>query len=258
MTEFEQSPAVIEVRNEVTTLEAFATSYPVTTVAQYEAGAEDLKRVKAAQKKLEDTRTGITGPMNAALKKVNDFFRAPGELLARAERTIKGSLGRYSEEQERIRLEEQRKVDEAARKERERLEAIARETERKAREKAEAERKAADEAAAAGRAEEAARLREKAQATEQKAAEKAATFDERAATVVAPVISREPPKVAGLQMREVWEYTIVDASKISPAFMMPDEKKIGAQVRALKGDAAAIIGEGVKVTKRMAPASSAA
>jgi hypothetical protein len=51
---------------------------------------------------------------------------------------------------------------------------------------------------------------------------------------------------------------IVDASKINPAFMMPDEKKIGAQVRALKGDAAAIIGEGVKVTKRMAPASSAA
>jgi hypothetical protein len=258
MTEIEKDPAVLEVTSGIMALEQFAATYQVTTPAQFESGAADLARVKGMQKKLEETRTGITGPMNAALKKVNDFFRGPAEKLAGIERTIKAKLGGYHEAQEKLRLEEQRKVDETARKERERLEAIARETERKAREKAEAERKAADEAAAAGRAEEAARLREKAQATEQKAAEKAATFDERAATVVAPVISREAPKVAGLQMREVWEYQIVDASKINPAFMMPDEKKIGAQVRALKGDAAAIIGEGVKVTKRMAPASSAA
>jgi hypothetical protein len=40
--------------------------------------------------------------------------------------------------------------------------------------------------------------------------------------------------------------------------MTPDEKKIGALVRSLKGDAAAILGEGVRVTSRKAPASSAA
>jgi IgA-specific serine endopeptidase len=171
---------------------------------------------------------------------VNDFFRAPADLLARAERTIKARSAATPKRRRSIRLEEQRKVDEAARKERERLEAIARETERKAREKAEAERKAADEAAAAGRAEEAARLREKAQATEQKAAEKAATFDERAATVVAPVITREPPKVAGLQMREVWEFTIVDAvedqRRVHDARREEDRRPGASAQRRRRGD----------------------
>lgn len=258
MTELEKNPAVLEVTSGVTALEQFAATYQVTTPMQYEAGAADLARVKGMQKKLEETRTGITGPMNEALKRVNDFFRAPSEKLKTIELKIKGALGAYHEAQERLRREEQRRADEAARKERERLEAIAREAERKAREKADAERKAAEEAAAAGRAEEAAKLREKAQATEQKAAEKAALFDERAATVVAPVIQREAPRVAGLQMREVWEFTIVDPKKINAEFMTPDEKKIGQLVRNMKGDAQAILGEGVRVTSRKAPASSAA
>lgn len=222
MTDLTTNPAVIEVTGEITSLESFAASYQVTTPAQYEAGAEDLKRVKAAQKKLEDTRTGITGPMNAALKRVNDFFRAPAEKLAGIERAIKGKLGAFYEEQQRIAREEQRKADEKARKEREALEERAR------------------KAAEAGKV------------------EKAADLQERAATVVAPIITREPPKIAGLQMRDQWRFEVTDPSKINPAFLMPDEKKIGAQVRALKGDAGSIIGEGVRIWCEKVPASSAA
>jgi hypothetical protein len=222
MTDPAQNPAVIEVTGEITSLQAFAASYAVTTPAQYEAGAEDLKRVKAAQKKLEETRTSITGPMNEALKKVNAFFKKPAEALDTIERKIKGALGSFYEEQQRKAREEQVRADEAARKERARIGAQAR------------------------------------KAAESGKTEKAAQLDQRAAAVVAPVITREAPKVAGLQMREVWEFTIVDASKIPAAFLMPDEKKIGQLVRNLKGDAAAILGDGVKVTSRMAPASSAA
>jgi len=222
MTELDKNPAVIEVTGEITSLERFAANYAVTTPAQYEAGAEDLKRVKAAQKKLEDTRTSITGPINESLKRINAFFKKPADALASIERKIKGALGAFYEEQQRKARAEQAAADEKARKEREALEAKAR------------------------------------AAAERGKTEKAAELVERAATVVAPVITREPPKVAGLQMRDQWEFTIVDPSKINPAFMMPDEKKIGATVRSLKGDAAAIVGEGVKVVCRKVPASSAA
>jgi type IV secretory pathway VirB10-like protein len=258
MTELEKNPAVIEVTDGIMALESFAANYQVATPSQYKAGAADLARVKGMQKKLEETRTGITGPMNAALKKVNDFFRAPGEKLAVIENTIKGKLGAYYEEQQRIQREEQRRADEAAATERRRAEAAAAEARRKAEEEAAALRRQAEEADAAGRAADAAKLAARADTKIEKAEAKAADLEQQAATVVAPVIHREPPRVAGLQMRDVWEFTIVDPKKINPEFMAPDEKKIGAQVKALKGDAAAIIGEGIKVTKRMVPASSAA
>ena len=222
MTDLTTNPAVVEVTNGITALEAFAANYQVTTPAQYEAGAADLARVKGMQKKLEDTRTGITGPMNAALKKVNEFFKGPASKLESIERIIKGKLSAFYQEQERKRLAEQAAADERARKEREALE------------------KKAAAAAASGKT------------------EKAEALQSQAATVVAPVIHREPPKVATLQMRDVWRFEITDASKINPAFLVPDEKKIGAQVRALKGEAAAIIGAGVRVWCDKEPASSAA
>lgn len=237
MENVEALPQVQQVTNEIASLEAFAATYAVTTPEQYSAGAADLQRVKAAQKRLEETRTGITGPMNAALKRVNDFFRAPADRLTSIERTIKGQLSKFADEQERIRREEQRKADEAARKERERLEAAAREAERKAREKAEADRRAAAEAAAAGRAEEAAKLAARAVAVEEKAAAKVDDLAMRAATTVPQVIVREPPKVAGVTMREVWKFEITDTAQVPREFLVVDETRIRKVVQALKGDA---------------------
>lgn len=222
MTELDNNPAVIEVTGEITSLESFAANYQVTTPAQYESGAEDLKRVKAAAKKLEDTRTGMTKPLNESLKRINDFFRKPADALAAIERRIKGALGAFYEEQQRLARVEQAKADEKARKDRLALEAKAR---------------AAQDAGKV---------------------EKAAALEQRAAAVVAPIITREPAKVPGLQMRDAWKFEITDPSKINAAFLMPDEKKIRAQVQALKGDAAAIIGEGVRVWSEKVPASSAA
>ncbi len=246
----ETLPEVRAAVEEVANLETFAATYAVTTAEQYQHGAEDLKRVKAAQKRLEETRTGITGPMNAALKRANEFFRAPADRLATIERTIKSALTRFADEQERIRREEQRRAEEIARKEREKLEAQAREAERKAREKAEQERKAAEEArraaeaaAAAGRAEEArkaaaaaAAAEARAAATEAKAAEKVEAIETRAAAVVAPVVVREAPKVAGVATREVWKFTVTDPALVPREYCVVDEAKIRKVVAALKGD----------------------
>jgi hypothetical protein len=219
MTDLEKDPAVIEATSEVNALSTIVSNYAVATQEQFVAGADDLKRVKAAQKKLEDTRTSITGPINESLRRVNAFFKKPADALVAFEQKIKAALGRYADEQERIRLEEQRRADEAARKEREKLEAQAR------------------------------------RAAESGKVEKAAALDQRAATVVAPVIQREAPRVSGVTMREVWKFEITDPSLVPREYCTPDEKKIRAVVQGLKGDAKIA---GVRIYPDKQIASSAA
>lgn len=217
--DYENLPAVRALLSEVDTLEEFARTYQVTTAEQYSAGAEDLKRVKAAQKCLEDERTGITGPLNAALKRVNNLFRTPGDRLARIERAIKQRLGDFADEQERLRREEQRKADEVARKDRERIEAQA------------------AKAAAAGKT------------------EKAEQLQERAASVVAPVVHRDPPKVAGLSSREVWKFEVVDPAQVPREWCAVDESKIRRQVAATRGETK-IPGVRVYAERQLAAASA--
>lgn len=202
---------VRELTNEAQAIVALAQTYHVQTAEQYAGAGEDLKRIKGASARLDKLRKTMTQPIDQAKRAIMDFFRPYEVKLSASEATIKRSMIAYSTEQDRIRREEQRKAEEAARKEREKLEAQA------------------AKAAAAGRT------------------ERAEQLEERAATVVAPVIQREAPKVAGVSMREVWKFEIVDPAQINAAFLMPDEKKIGAQVRALKADATAIIGPGVRV-----------
>lgn len=230
------SPAVIELTEQSETLLTVCTSYKVANATDYEVAGLELKRVKDAQKKLDELRKNMTRPLDAAKKAIMDFFRGPEDKLARAEAGIKRAMVTYQDEQERIRREEQRKLEEAARRERERLEAQAREAERKAQEKAAAERRAAEEAAAAGRAEEAAKLAARAAATEAKAAEKVEAIETRAAAVVAPIIQREPPKVAGVATREVWKFAIENPALVPREYCVVDEAKIRKVVGALKGD----------------------
>ncbi|HLF13209.1 MAG TPA: hypothetical protein VJA26_18570 [Gammaproteobacteria bacterium] len=233
---------------------AHAQSMNIVTAEQYEAGAMELQAIKGKWREIDEARKQLVKPIDEARKRIQEFFGAPLAFLEKAEGIVKGKLTTFQNEQERIRREEQRKAEEAARKERERLEAQARETERKAREKAAAERRAAEEAAAAGRAEEAARLAERAAATENKAAEKAIELEQRAAAIVAPVIQREAPKVAGLSMRETPKFEIVDASKLPREYLVADESRIRKVVNALKMDANI---PGVRVWMDKTPASRA-
>ena len=64
------------------------------------------------------------------------------------------------------------------------------------------------------------------------------------------VVKSEAPKVAGTYTVDVWEFEIVDRTKVNASFMIPDEKAIGAIVRTMKGEAQILLGEGVKVTCR--------
>jgi colicin import membrane protein len=123
-----------------------AQSFVIATDDDYQLAGEELGSIKSRINKLEDTRTGITGPMNKALKAINDLFRGPMETLRTAESAVKSSMLTYYDEQQRKADEVRRIAEEAAEAERRRIAEAARQVELAAA----AERKRiADEAAAA-------------------------------------------------------------------------------------------------------------
>jgi hypothetical protein len=166
---------------------------------QYEGAAITLKTIKNFAKQLDDERTKITKPMDAAKKAVLDLFRKPASILEQAELTVKRSMLAYTTEQERIQKAEQARLDEIARKEREKLEAQA------------------AKAQAAGKVEKAEAIMEKAQ------------------VVAAPVVEPTVAKTAGISYRTVWEFEIVDETAIPREWLVPDQKAIGGAIRSTQG-----------------------
>lgn len=180
---------------------ARAEAMTITTPEMYRAASDELRSIKAKYKEIDEHRKSLKRPIDEAAKRIQAFFAGPLEFLSRAESIIKRKMIEYDREQERIRLEEQRKADEAARRERARLEAQAR--------KAEASGKV----------------------------EKAAELEQRAAMVTPPVLSRPTPKVEGIAKRTVWRFRIVDPSKVPEQYKTIDERKIAGVVKALGADA---------------------
>ncbi len=238
---------VVALEPERVSLVARAQSLVIKTADMYEEAAGWLRSVKTALKRIEDARNRVKQPILEAGRAIDAQAKEAAAPWLEAEAKIKTQMLGFQREQDRIRQEEQRRLNEAAEKERRRLQAIADEAARKAREEAEAKRRAAEEAAAAGRAEEAARLAAQAAKVEEKAAAKAEAFQDRAAAVVAPIAQAAAPKMAGISMREVWRFEIVDPARVNAAFMIPDEAKIRKTVQALKGDAGAVVGPGVRI-----------
>jgi hypothetical protein len=210
----ESRPEVRALTTEIAELETRA-ALPVNSPAEYESAVDLLRHVKAAQKRLELTRTGMTGPLNETLRRINDFFRGPGDRLLAAERSLKAGLVAFDQAQERIRIEAQRRADEEA---------------RQARAKAEAE-------AAAGRAAEAAKLQARAEVRVERAEAKADALQTAATMAVAPVVQSARPKVAGVATREVWTFRVEDETKVPREFLTIDESKLRRYVAAMKGDA---------------------
>lgn len=200
----------------------------IATDADYSNAANDLKDIKAKSAEIEAQRRELKRPIDEAAAKVQAFFRGPLDFLTRAESILKRKLLAYQQEQERKRREEQARLEEQARKERERIAAQA------------------AKAAAAGKA------------------EKAQALEERAATVVAPIIQRDPPKVTGLSTRENWRAECIDILALARAvaegrapvaYLQANDKVLGQQARSLK---AQFVCDGVRVWKEDSLASGAA
>lgn len=216
------------------TMLSYARDFRVTTAAEYTSAGEELKRIKAKAKDLEAQRVSMTKPLDETKKRILDWFRDPLQYLADAEAAIKRAISAYDAEQRRLQQEAERAAAEAARKERERMEAEAAKAEQAAREKREREEAKARALEAQGRAAEAEAKRKAAEEAEAARMREAEAKRAAAASMpAAPVVHFEQPKVAGVSSRQVWKFEIVDGAQIPREYMVPDEKAIGAVVRAL-------------------------
>jgi chromosome segregation ATPase len=180
----------------------FIESLPIVNAEDYNLAADELKAIKAKANKLEEQRTAITGPMNAALRGVNALFKAPGELLEKAERILKTKMLDWDREQERIAAEARRKAEMEAAAERKRLEAEAAERQRVA----DAEAAAAAAAAAKGD-EQAAQL---AQANAERAAAEAQTAAFEAQVVIAAPIATVRAAATGISTAKKIDFEVTD------------------------------------------------
>lgn len=236
---------------EVNALEVFAAT-AITTADEYATAAAKLADVKGAQKRLEEKRVSITKPMNDSLKAVNAMFSVPADRLTKVEKQIKANLVTYTEAEERKRREAQAKADAEARAEKERAEKAAREIREKAERDAQVLREKAAAEAEAGRMDAAAALEAKADNKVERAEAKAVVHEVAAATTVAPVYGGGTPKVSGLRFTESWQYEIENAALLPREYLMADDKKIGAIVKAMKADAKV---PGVRIWSEKIPAS---
>jgi hypothetical protein len=203
---------------------AVAKAYRITSPVMYAASADDLKAVKAQAKVIEEARTSITVPLNAALKSVNDLFRAPAQFCTEAESVLKVAMTAYTVEEQHKEREAQAKRDEAAAAERRRLA-----------DEAAASQKLADEAAAAG----------------DSATAEALQAQANASTNVIDLISAAPAaapqitKVSGISMTERWSSQVDDLMELVKAVaagtvpleaLEANTKFLDNQARALKAN----------------------
>ncbi|MGH9644779.1 MAG: hypothetical protein ACRD3Q_20440 [Terriglobales bacterium] len=196
-----KDPRVLALDKKVDALAARSSQVTIKTAEQYAEAGKFLTEVKAAQKEHDELRFSLTRPLDQLKQRIMDLFRPKSEKLAGAERAIKAAMRLHSDEQERLRREEQRRADEEARRQQERL------NERAAR------------AQASGKV------------------EKAEQLQQQASTVVAPVIQRAPPKVAGISETVVWQFEVTNEALVPREYLSVDLPKIRKVVQALTGQA---------------------
>lgn len=195
----EQKKAVVEA-------EGLAVRYSDVEIAsneQYAEAGEWLKEISGRIKDLEAMRLELTRPLDKIKKQWIEWFARPLDKLKAADGAVRGSMRAFMAEQEKLRLAEERRLQELAEKEAKKLEAAAKKAEAK------------------GQEEKADQLREKA---------------EQAAAVV-PVVASKVEKVAGVALKQYWKFKIVDEALLPREFLCPDEKKLGEHARLTKGQA---------------------
>jgi colicin import membrane protein len=222
-----------------------AKSFVIDSVDMYGFAADELREIKGLQKMVEEQRTSITGPINAAVKLVNDLYRAPKEFLDSAESTIKRAMIGWDTEQQRIAAVARRAAEAAAAAERTRLDAIARE-QREIAAKAEAEALLAQQQVevAVANGDEAGAV--EAMAIVNRAVDAVNTANE--ATISAEIVTftpaiQAPSRVNGISSRVTYSAQVDNLLELIKAVadgrapiqcIAADIKFLGAQARAFK------------------------
>lgn len=201
--------------------EQIAGSYEIDSNDVAEIAADDLRRLVAEHKRVEEMRFSITRPMDEAKRAAMAAFAPYLDRIKAAELSLRTGLNRWLE-QERIRVERERA--EAARLEREELERLE---------------------------------RERQQAIDAGDDEKVAEVEAAAELVmIAPAQNvAEVSRLAGISSRGKWGFEVeslldlVKAAAANPdllAYLKADEVQIGKEVRA-KGERFKV--PGIRVNK---------
>lgn len=173
--------------------------------AQY--ASEILSQIKKRYKELDEQRKSITKPIDEAKRQVMELFKAPMELLERAEKHLKNLILKYQEEKER-----------KAREEAERLRKIAEAEAEKQRKKLEAQIQKAQEKGKEDKVEE---LLEKVQEIE-------------STPIIVPDITPSKP-ADNISFKEKWTAVVVDFKALPDEYKIPNQQALDKVAQATKG-----------------------
>jgi hypothetical protein len=210
-----------EVERQVAQARAQAEAIQVRNPDEEDVAAAALRQIKQREKAAEAERVALTKPLNDHVKEINRKFKEAAAPYDAAAEIIKGKVGTYRAEQDRIRREEEARLEEERRKRealarelRERTEAEERakreQAEREAREAEEEARKAKD--AADREAAEALAAEARAKAQEAEVAESAiASLPE---VQLPRAVVEAAPKAEGVIDTKRWEPVITDLAAV--------------------------------------------
>jgi hypothetical protein len=196
----ETNKEVIEVTTLALSVPEQARQIQIKSQVDYARAGEIILNIKAIRKKITETFKPIKQKMDAAKQEVLDQERKADAPLKEAEALLTPQIIKWNQEQEKLRLAEEQRLREIARKE-----------------------------------EEERQLQEAIQAEHAGNKEEAAAIMDTPVYVPPVVVKKEVPKVAGMSIRDNWKFRIVDEKKIPREYWKVDEVKIGTFVRGSHG-----------------------
>lgn len=191
--------------NEITVIEekvnpaiAEAQSMVINNNPQYVKATDFLKVIKGLQKEVESAFDPAIEAAHRshkiAIESKDKYFKP----LVNAEKLIKGKMGAFLAEEERLRKVEEERLRKEVEKAQEKLKVRA------------------EEAAAKGNV------------------KKAEELQEKANNIIAPTLAPTTEKVAGISFRENWYAEIVDLKLLPKEYMLPDLMKLNKFAKAMK------------------------
>ena len=205
-----------QLSSEAELVEQQANRILVATQDDVTAATNLLSIIKASEKALEEQRTFMVKPLNAHVRNINARFKLYSQPLGRATVTLKGKIIHFNKEMQRLRNEEIAKQKKTEAEERARQEAKT----RRIQEEAEAE--AAAEALSTGKSYEPPKV-------------DIPQFVSPLRPAPAPTYQVQKTVRADLgtvTAKKKWTYEIEDEDLIPRDYLMVNEKKIAAVVRA--------------------------
>ena len=228
----EKAAHLAQVANET---KAKALTLLVRTPREFEQVSEFRKNVKAKFNEIEGYRIHLKEPFLLGCRRIDDFFKPALQSLKDAEDNTKHLLVGYEDQQRREAAEQQRKLDEEARKKREALEAKARVEREEADRKAAELRRQEEEARKANDLAKAVMLRNQADKVQEKAEIKAANIESKAEQVQAVKVEAYIPPVVGQYTKTVWKARVTDKQIVPDEYKVVDQAMLDKMAQATKG-----------------------